>query len=175
MKSTALRQALTKTHKDKQVSETSYQQQALAGATGVELIVALYDGAIRFLYRAIQCVEEDDVHGRRIAVKKVIDILMYLQARLRPEMGASVAASLADFYATMFTMTLEASHLESVEQFQEVIAFVCNVREAWVVVARDPEAGRVLPRELRTREEKFVLPANTQTVTDVAVASRWLA
>jgi flagellar secretion chaperone FliS len=157
------------------VSETSYQQQDLAGATGVKLIVALYDGAIRFLYRAIQCVEEDDVHGRRIAVKKVIDILMYLQARLRPEMGASVAASLADFYATMFTMTLEASHLESVEQFQEVIAFVCNVREAWVVVARDPEAGKVLPRELRMREEKFVLPSNTLQAEDVAVASRWLA
>ena len=49
----------------------SYQQQALAGATGVELIVALYDGAIRFLYRAMQCVEENDVHGRRVAVKKV--------------------------------------------------------------------------------------------------------
>jgi flagellar protein FliS len=156
------------------MSETSYQQQSLAGATGVELIVALYDGAIRFLYRAMQCVEEDDVHGRRVAVKKVIDILMYLQARLRPEMGASVAASLADFYAAMFTMTLEASHLESVEQFQEVIAFICNVREAWVVVARDPEAGRVLPRELRTREEKFVLPPNLQAA-DVVIASRWLA
>jgi flagellar secretion chaperone FliS len=156
------------------MSETSYQQQALAGATGIELIVALYDGAIRFLYRAMQYVEEDDVRGRRIAVMKVIDILMYLQARLRPDMGASVAASLADFYATMFTMTLEASHLESTEQFQEVIAFICNVREAWVVVARDPEAGKVLPRELRTREEKFVLPANVQGA-DVAVASRWLA
>ena len=53
-------------------------------------------------------------------------------------------------------MTLEASHLESKEQFQEVISCVRNVREAWVVVARDPEAGRVLPRELRTREEKFL-------------------
>jgi flagellar secretion chaperone FliS len=157
------------------LSETSYHQQALVGATGVEMIVALYDGAIRFLYRAMQCVEEDDVHGRRLAVKKVIDILMYLQARLRPELGGSVAASLADFYTTMFTMTLEASHLESVEQFQEVISFVCNVREAWVVVARDPEAGRVLPRELRTREEKFVPPSTTQMVPDTVVVSRWLA
>jgi flagellar secretion chaperone FliS len=157
------------------VSETSYQEQALAGATGVELIVALYDGAIRFLYRAMQCVEEDDVRGRRVAVKRVIDILMYLQARLRPDRGVSVAASLSDFYATMFTMTLEASHLESVEQFQEVIAFVRNVREAWVAVARDPEAGRVLPRELRTREEKFVPVSDTYPATDMAVASRWLA
>jgi flagellar secretion chaperone FliS len=156
------------------MSETSYQQQALAGATGVELIVALYDGAIRFLYRAMQCVEEDDTHGRRIAVKKVIDILMYLQARLRPDVGGAVAASLADFYATMFTMTLEASHIESVEQFQEVIGLVRNVREAWVVVARDPEAGRVLPRELRTREEKFVVPSEVVEASE-ASASRWLA
>src|SRR6185437_1542994 len=121
--------------------EASYQQQALVGATGVELVVALYDAATRFLYRAMQCVEERDTRGRRIAVKKVVDILMYLQARLRPDIGGSVSTTLADFYATMFTMTLEASHYESVEQFQEVIACVRNVRDAWVIVARDPEAG----------------------------------
>ena len=147
----------------------------MAGATGVELVVALYDGAIRFLYRAMQCVEEQDVRGRRIAVKKVLDILMYLQARLRPDVGGNTASALADFYATMFTMTLEASHFESTEQFQEVIAFVLNVRDAWVIVARDPEAGRVLPRELRTREEKFLPAAVSKEATSVAEASRWLA
>src|SRR5690348_9321999 len=123
------------------MSETNYQQQALAGATGVELIVALYDGAIRFLYRAMQCVEEQDVRGRRLSVKKALDILMYLQARLRPDVGGGSVTALSDFYAEMFTMALEASHAESVEQFQEVILCIRNVRDAWVVVARDPEAG----------------------------------
>ncbi len=157
------------------MNQNSYQQQALAGATGVELVVALYDGAIRFLYRAMHCAEEHDVYGRRLAVKKVIEILMYLQARLRPELGGSVATSLADFYATMFTMTLEASHYESAEQFRNVIAFVQNVREAWVVVARDPEAGKVLPRDLRTREEKLSSLPAPQELSDQAVVSRWLA
>jgi flagellar protein FliS len=157
------------------MSETSYQQRALAGATGIELIIALYDGAIRFLYRAVQCVEEDDVRGRRIAVKKVLDIVTYLQARLRPDLGGAVAASLADFYATMFTMTLEASHLESKEQFEEVIGFVRNVREAWVVVARDPEAGKVLPRELRTREERFVPQPEAYVPVGEIAASGWSA
>jgi len=157
------------------MDKMSYQQQALAGATGVELIVALYDGLIRFLYRAMQSVEENDVHGRRVAVKKAIDILMYLQARLRPDVGGSVAASLADFYSTMFTMTLEASHLESKEQFLEVISFVRNVREAWVVVARDPEAGRVLPRELRTREEKFLPLSDGRPAIGEPGVSRWSA
>ncbi len=157
------------------MSDSNYQQQALVGATGMELVVALYDGAIRFLYRAMQCVEEDDVRGRRIAVKKVVDILMYLQARLRPDLGGSVTESLDDFYTVMFMMTLDASHFESVEQFQEVISCIRNVRDAWVVVARDPEAGRVLPRELRTREERFVPSSPAHAATDVAVASRWLA
>jgi flagellar protein FliS len=157
------------------MDEMSYQQQALAGATGVELIVALYDGLIRFLYRGMQCVEENDVHGRRVAVKKAIDILMYLQARLRPDVGGTVAASLADFYSTMFTLTLEASHLESKEQFQEVISFVRNVREAWMVVARDPMAGRVLPRELRTREEKFLPSSPASAALGESPSSRWSA
>ena len=145
------------------------------GATGVELVVALYDAAVRFLYRAMQCAEEGDVRGRRIAVKKVVDILMYLQARLRPDVGGSAATALSDFYAAMFTMTLEASHFASVTQFQKVIAYVLSVRDAWIVVAHDPEAGKVLPRGLRTREEKFV-PAGVGQVNDCeAVSSRWLA
>jgi flagellar protein FliS len=157
------------------MSETNYQQQALAGATGVELIVALYDGAIRFLYRAMQCVEEQDVRGRRLSVKKTLDILMYLQARLRPDVDGRSVTALSDFYAEMFTMALEASHAESVERFQEVIACIRNVRDAWVVVARDPEAGRVLPRELRMKEEMSSSPRAVLTVNDGAVASRWSA
>ena len=152
----------------------NYGQQTMIGATGVELILGLYDKAIRELYRAKQCVEEDDTIGRRVAVKKVVDVLMYLQARLRPDVGGSAAAALSDFYAAMFTLTLEASHIASVEGFEEVITCVRNVREAWLIVAQDPVAGKVLPRELRTREEKFsaVRPAQT-LVSEGAV--RWSA
>ncbi|ADW68458.1 flagellar export chaperone FliS [Granulicella tundricola] len=151
----------------------SYQQQSLVGATGVELIVALYDAAIRNLYRAADSAREEDVIGRRIAVKKAVDIFIYLQARLRPDVGGRAAASLSDFYAAMFTMTLEASHIGSVDGFMEVIDCVRNVREAWAIVARDPDAGKVLPRELRTREERFVAPVHAQQ--EQAAASRWSA
>jgi flagellar protein FliS len=151
-----------------------YQQQAMVGATGLELVLALYDGTLRNLYRARQCSVEDDTIGRRIAVKKVVDILMYLQARLRPDVGGSAATALADFYAAMFTMTLEASHIASPECFDEVIACVRNVREAWAMAALDPIAGKVLPRELRTREERFIAPLAVQGESGV-VASHWSA
>ena len=153
----------------------NYQQQTMVGATGIELVVGLYDAALRQLYRAKQGVEEDDTYGRRVAVRKVVDILMYLQARLRPDVGGAAAASLSDFYAAMFTMTLEASHIASLEGFDEVIACVKNVRDAWAVVAQDPEAGRVLPRELKTHEEKFLATMPAQPVPIEAVQARWSA
>ena len=132
----------------------NYQEQALAGATGMDLIVALYDGWMRFLYRAIKAVEADDVIERRYAIKRALDINMYLEARLRPDVGGAPAVSLSDFYAAMFNMTLEASHGVSREGLLEVVACVRNVRDAWAIAARDPEANRVLPRELRTASER---------------------
>jgi len=159
----------------------NYQQQSLMGATGLELVVALYDAAIRSLHRAMQCCVEGDPIGRRRAVKKVVDIFMYLQARLRPDVGGQAALALADFYAAMFTMTLEASHIASQEQFAEVIGCVRNVRDAWAIAAQDPNAGRVLPRELRTREEAFLVgKAKKETVPagvpdGEAAISRWSA
>jgi flagellar protein FliS len=153
----------------------NYQQQALVGATGVELIVGLYDAALRSLYRAKQAVEEDDVRGRRLAANKVLDIVMHLQAHLRPDVGGAPALALSDFYAAMFSMTLEASQAESVEGFDEVIACVRNVRDAWAIVAKDPEAGKVLPRELRTAEENLVAVMPVQHVEREVAAARWSA
>jgi flagellar protein FliS len=63
-------------------------------------------------------------------------------------------------------MTLEASHANSREKMEEVIQCVRGVREAWVIAGRDPEAGRVLPRELRTREERFIAPAVMESVNE---------
>jgi flagellar protein FliS len=153
----------------------NYQQQAMVGATGVELVVGLYDAAMRSLYRAKQAVEEDDIPGRRLAVKKVTDILLYLQSRLRMDVGGSAAKSLSDFYAAMFSQTLEASHVASAESFDEVIASMKNVRDAWAIVAHDPEAGRVLPRELRSRAEDVVPLAPVRAVAEEAAALRWSA
>jgi len=155
--------------------ETAYQQQALRSANGVELVVALYDGAIRFLYRAIRAVEERDEIDRRAAVKRAIDVIMYLQARLRMDIGGGPAIALADFYSAMFTMTLEASHADSREGFEEVIACLRNVRDAWQIVARDPEVQKSAPRDQRSQQERYAsVPMPVVPVQDPTV-SNWMA
>lgn len=122
----------------------NYQQQAVAGMNPVELIVALYDGMARFLYQAIAAVEEGNKEGRRIAIARVLEILMHLQSRLRTDVGGNSAKALSEFYTAIFALCLEGSRLESADRFREAINCVRDVREAWSVAAHDPEVLRLL-------------------------------
>ena len=109
----------------------SYQEHALDGASPVELVVALYDGILRFLHTAIAAVERGDVHGRRVAVKRALAIVIHLQARLRMDIGGRPAQVLSEYYASMFALIVQASLAASVPRFEEVIGCVRNVRDAW--------------------------------------------
>jgi flagellar secretion chaperone FliS len=116
----------------------SYQEHALEGASAVDLVVALYDGIIRFLYAASEAVEHGDEVARRIAVKRAMDIIIHLQARLRMDVGGRPAQVLSEFYATVFAQILQASQSASQQKFEHAIECVRNVRDAWRQVAKDP-------------------------------------
>ena len=76
---------------------SSYQEHSLDGASAVDLVVALYDGILRFLYAASAAVEHGDQTGRRIAVKRALDIIIHLQARLRMDVVAGPRRCSASF------------------------------------------------------------------------------
>ncbi len=118
----------------------NYREHALEGASAVDLVVALYDGIIRFLYAAIAAVERGDADARRAAVKRAMDIIIHLQARLRMDVGGRPAQSLSEFYAAIFAQILQASQSVSRAKFEHAIECVRNVRDAWREVARDPNA-----------------------------------
>ena len=116
----------------------TYRAHSLEGASGVELTIALYDGIIRFMHNAIEAVDRRDVEGRRAAVKRAMDIVVHLQATLDKEVGGKPAESLSDFYVAMFALMLQGSQANSRRKFEQVIANVRNVRDAWKQVAADP-------------------------------------
>jgi flagellar protein FliS len=119
----------------------SYQEHALDSASAVDLVVALYDGILRFLYDASAAVERGDAAARRNSVKRALDIIIHLQARLRMDVGGRPAQVLSEFYASIFAQILQASQSASLQKFEHAIDCVKNVRDAWRQVARDPEVN----------------------------------
>jgi flagellar secretion chaperone FliS len=152
----------------------NYQQQSLAGKNGVELVVALYDGMVRFLYRAIQAIEANDVSERRIAIKRTLDILMHLQSRLRMETGGSSAKALAEFYAAIFALCIDGSRLASTARLKEAISCIRDVREAWHTISQDADVLRALQEKRPSNILRMPTPSAVQTVQE-PVSSSWNA
>ena len=104
----------------------TYQAHALESASGVELTIALYDGIIRFMNKAIEAVEQNDADQRRAAVKRAMDIVMHLQVTLDKRKGGKPAEALTEFYTAMFALMLQGSQANSRQKFEQVIANVRN-------------------------------------------------
>jgi flagellar protein FliS len=150
----------------------TYQEHSLDGASPVDLVVALYDGIIRFLYAAISSVECGDTRARRVAVKRALAILIHLQARLRMDIGGRPAQVLSEFYASMFALILQASVASSSEKFEEVIGCVRTIRDAWRQVAAEL-AQEAMPTPAVAPKPRLVRFTPAQTDSDQA--SRWTA
>jgi flagellar protein FliS len=150
----------------------SYQEHALESASAVELVVALYDGMIRFLRLAGAAVDRGDESGRRTATKRALDIIIHLQARLRMDIGGRPALVLSEFYATIFAQILQASQSASRPKFDHIIDCVRNVRDAWREVARDPTVNPVPPSSLAVSGVEF---ARDEYGAEARVGSTWHA
>jgi flagellar secretion chaperone FliS len=120
----------------------TYQAHVLECASGVELTIALYDGIVRFMNKAIDAVEQGDADQRRAAVKRAMDIVMHLQVTLDRRQGGKPAEALSEFYTAMFALMLQGSQANARQKFEQVIANVRNVREAWKqVLVESPANG----------------------------------
>jgi flagellar protein FliS len=121
-------------------------------------------------------VDRGDAEGRRTAVKRALDIIIHLQARLRMDVGGKPAHVLSEFYASIFAQILQASQSASRQKFEHAIECVRNVRDAWRQVASDPEVNpapiQVSAMLSRRRQEGF---DNADFGEDASAGSGWNA
>jgi flagellar secretion chaperone FliS len=157
------------------MKNASYQQRSVTGMNQVELVVALYDGMVRFLFRAVRAIEEGNVRERRVAMKRTLDILMHLQSRLRMDAGGP-AKALSEFYAVVFALCLEGSRLASADRLREAIRCIRNVREAWHTVAQDPEVLRQFAvRDAARGRQPVPMPLPVEMTAESPEPAGWSA
>jgi flagellar protein FliS len=112
----------------------SYRQGAGRGASGVRLVILLYEQAIQDLGRAVKAVEENNIVRRTRELNHALAVIGHLQYTLDLELGGTVARNLARFYTTVRAAILEAHARASREILQRQIAYLLEMREAWVRV-----------------------------------------
>ena len=114
----------------------AYRQTEVRSSSPLELVVMLYDGALRFTAEARQAIERGDIAARRLAVDRALAIIIHLQSTLDLEQGGAIAADLHRLYDYVSRRLLDASMQNAVAPLDEARKVLQSLREGWQGAAR---------------------------------------
>jgi flagellar protein FliS len=101
----------------------------------MQLVVAMYETAIKRTQEARACIASGDIWGRARAISKAVMILSELIASLNPEVGRELARNLDRLYRYMQRRLEQAHVLRSEEPLAEVERLLGELLTAWRGVA----------------------------------------
>ncbi len=124
----------------------AYQAQAVLTASPGQLVLMLYDGALRFLGHARDALQSNEDNPRRIEainsnLLKAQNIIAELQASLNHEAGGDHATNLDRLCDYYLRRLFEANIRKDVKPVIEVEALVRQLRDGWAEMLRTQEAG----------------------------------
>lgn len=114
-----------------------YQQAQIETAPREQLLLMLYDGAIRFCNVAKKAIEDKDFSLANTHCIKVQNILTELMVTLDMEVGGEFAQNLFDLYDYMNRRTMEANMQKSAEPLDEILTHLKELRMAWAQAAKN--------------------------------------
>ena len=113
----------------------SYRQIATQTAPPGQLVLMLFDGALRSLDRALLGFNCAEVGERNAAIhnnlQRAIDIIRELNGSLDLEAGGQLADTLRNLYAFFERRLLESNLKKSRKGIDEVVPMLKQLRDAW--------------------------------------------
>ncbi len=108
-----------------------------------QLLLMLYDGALKYIQQARTKMLAKDFAGKGIMISKVIDIVNELAASLNMDKGGSLAVNLNNLYLLCTARLLRANLKMDVESLDSVETILSGLRGAYAQIIETPEARKV--------------------------------
>jgi flagellar secretion chaperone FliS len=121
----------------------AYRQTEVQSRTPLELVVMLYDGALRYILAAKIAIAQRDIRARKEAVGKLLAVVAELQNTLDVERGGEIASTLDELYAYMIRRIMDAVSTNNAAPLTEVEHLITTIREGWQGIATLPPTGSV--------------------------------
>jgi len=117
-----------------QKATQAYLQTQVTTTTQGDLLIMLFDGAIKFLHQAKERIEAKDYAKKGILISKALDILAELQGSLNAQKGGEVAENLRKLYLVCSTKLLAANMKMDTGLVDEVIKVLSGLRDAFAQI-----------------------------------------
>lgn len=118
----------------------AYFQTKVSTTDQGQLLLLLYDGALKFLQQAREKMLEKDYAAKGLLISRVIDIVNELSNTLNLERGGTLAENLNNLYFLCTTRLLQANLKMNVEQLDSVAGILSGLRSAYAQIINTPEA-----------------------------------
>lgn len=106
-----------------------YKKTSVNTMTKAELLILLFDEAIKKLSRSKILMEQGDIENAKINLEKARKIFNYLMVNLDEKYG--VSQELADMYIFFNIEIIKASSMKSVKYIDEILPMVKELRDTW--------------------------------------------
>ena len=108
-----------------------YMANTVNSASPEQLMLMLYDGAVRFISLAIQAIENDLIDKRSYYINKASAIVSEFAATLDHNQDAKLAEDLDALYGYMLSRMLEANLKNDTAPLIEVKNLLSSLRATW--------------------------------------------
>ena len=140
----------------------AYLQTQVTTTSQGDLVVMLYDGAIKFLTRAKELLLANDMAGKGNYISKALDIVNELDCTLNLEKGGELAANLHNLYFFCNSRLLMANLKKSPEMIDDVMKVLSGLRSAYAEIASLPEAKAAAQEAGANMHASAILPPRAQ-------------
>lgn len=113
----------------------AYRRIEAESRSPLELVVMLYDGALRFVGDARQAHGRGDIGGRGYAISRCLAIIAELQSTLNVEQGGAIAGELDRLYTYVNGRLLDVTVKRDLAALDEVHALLGTIRDGWAGIA----------------------------------------
>jgi flagellar secretion chaperone FliS len=113
-----------------------YQKNAVNGASPLQLVVMLYDGALKFMEGGKHAMTQRDLEKQNHCLQRAQKIVMELMSCLDMEKGGEVATNLFALYSYVLNELVAANVEDSTEPIDRCIRTMSQLRESWVELDR---------------------------------------
>lgn len=122
----------------------AYLRSKVMTATPAELTLMLYEGAIKFVNKAIMSIEKDDVMGAHNNLMKTQRIIEELRASL--DHKYPVAKEFDTVYEFILRRLVEANIKKDKDILEEVLEHLRTMRDTWKEVMKNANAPQSASR-----------------------------
>ncbi len=120
----------------------TYQTMDTIGKSQIELVLQVYNGAIKTYGQAADLIREEKYNDLRDTLEKAKRFIVHLYTTLDVEKGGEIAANLGKLYSYVICQTMVLEATKDLAIIDDILTVLKNLREGWQGLSEQGKAAK---------------------------------